>query len=104
MDAMANAVEGAVTTPARKAAAFGAGVQTAMSSFMRRERTTGSEQSGDWPGREDAASPGEGAGDGTSGPVTSAFTGTTFTPRAADQPPGDASEAREAQPTDEAST
>jgi uncharacterized protein YoxC len=36
LDAMANAVEGAVSTPARKAAAFGAGVQSAFSSFMSR--------------------------------------------------------------------
>ena len=39
IDAMANAVEGAVSTPARKAASFGAGVQGAVSSFMRRDKT-----------------------------------------------------------------
>ncbi|MFA4965319.1 MAG: hypothetical protein WC709_06755, partial [Thermoleophilia bacterium] len=39
LDSMANAVEGAVTTPARKAAAFGAGVQSAVSSFMRRDKS-----------------------------------------------------------------
>ena len=38
IDTMANAVEGAVTTPARKAAAFSAGVQSAVSSFMRRDK------------------------------------------------------------------
>ena len=38
IDSMANAVEGAVTTPARKAASFGAGVQGAVSSFMRRDK------------------------------------------------------------------
>lgn len=38
IDSMANIVEGAVSRPARKAAAFTAGVQTAMSSFMRRDR------------------------------------------------------------------
>ena len=38
IDSMANIVEGAVSKPARKAAAFTAGVQTAMSSFMRRDR------------------------------------------------------------------
>jgi hypothetical protein len=37
LDKMANAVEGAVSTPARKAAAFSAGVQSAVSSFMKRE-------------------------------------------------------------------
>jgi uncharacterized protein YoxC len=36
LDKMANAVEGAVSTPARKAAAFSAGVQSAVSSFMKR--------------------------------------------------------------------
>ena len=38
IDSMANVMEGAVTTPARKAAAFGAGVQGAVSSFMRRDK------------------------------------------------------------------
>ena len=38
IDAMANAVEGAVSTPARKAAAFSAGVQGAFSSFMKRDK------------------------------------------------------------------
>jgi uncharacterized protein YoxC len=38
IDSMATAIEGAVTKPARKAAAFSAGVQTAVSSFMRRDK------------------------------------------------------------------
>ena len=38
IDNMANVVEGAVSTPARKAAAFGAGVQGAVSSFMQRDK------------------------------------------------------------------
>ena len=38
LDKMASSVEGAVTTPARKAAAFGAGVQSAVSSFMKRDK------------------------------------------------------------------
>jgi uncharacterized protein YoxC len=42
IDSMANIVEGAVSKPARKAAAFTAGVQTAMSSFMRRDRAEAS--------------------------------------------------------------
>jgi uncharacterized protein YoxC len=41
IDTMANAVEGAVTTPARKAAAFSAGVQGAVSNFMRRDKSSG---------------------------------------------------------------
>jgi uncharacterized protein YoxC len=39
IDNMATAVEGAVSTPARKAASFSAGVQGAVSSFMRRDKT-----------------------------------------------------------------
>jgi len=38
IDRMAGSVEGAVTTPARKAAAFSAGVQSAVSSFMKRDK------------------------------------------------------------------
>jgi len=53
IDAMANAVEGAVSTPARKAASFSAGVQGAVSNFMRRDKTA----SGDGaPRTEDARS------------------------------------------------
>ena len=45
LDKMANAVEGAVSAPARKAAAFSAGVQSAVSSFMKREgKDAGREQ------------------------------------------------------------
>ena len=39
IDGLATAVEGAVSTPARKAASFSAGVQGAVSSFMRRDKT-----------------------------------------------------------------
>ena len=56
LDKMASSVEGAVTTPARKAAAFGAGVQSAVSSFMKRER----------PG-DSGSGAGSGAGFGGSG-------------------------------------
>ncbi len=44
IDKMANAVEGAVSTPARKAAAFSAGVQSAVSSFMKREGKDGGQE------------------------------------------------------------
>ena len=60
IDAMANAVEGAVSTPARKAASFSAGVQGAVSSFMRRDKPA--------PGAEPA-----GAGTGES-PFAGAWT------------------------------
>ena len=51
LDKMASSVEGAVTTPARKAAAFSAGVQSAVSSFMKRDKPA------------DGGSAGSGAGD-----------------------------------------
>lgn len=41
VDKMANAVEGAMSAPARKAAAFSAGVQSAVSSFMHRDNGPG---------------------------------------------------------------
>jgi len=50
LDKMATSVEGAVTTPARKAAVFSAGVRSAVSSFMKRDKSG------------DAASGGSGAG------------------------------------------
>ena len=53
IDTMANAVEGAVSTPARKAAAFSAGVQSAVSSFMRRDKGP---ETADWS--SGAATPG----------------------------------------------
>jgi uncharacterized protein YoxC len=39
LDKMATSVEGAVTTPARKAAAFSAGVRSGVSSFMKRDKS-----------------------------------------------------------------
>jgi uncharacterized protein YoxC len=39
LDKMASSLEGAVTTPARKAAAFSAGVQSAVSNFMKRDKS-----------------------------------------------------------------
>jgi uncharacterized protein YoxC len=53
IDSMANAVEGAVSTPARKAASFSAGVQGAMSSFMRRDKSAPAAGSGSAAGSED---------------------------------------------------
>ena len=46
IDKMATSVEGAVTTPARKAAAFSAGVQSAVSSFMKRDKPAGAADDG----------------------------------------------------------
>jgi uncharacterized protein YoxC len=40
IDNMATAVEGAVSTPARKAASFSAGLQGAVSSFMKRDKSS----------------------------------------------------------------
>ena len=61
IDAMATAVEGAVSTPARKAASFSAGVQGAVSSFMRRDKTPppdGPAASGPAPGGPTASAAG----------------------------------------------
>ena len=56
IDAMANAVEGAVSTPARKAASFSAGVQGAVSSFMRRDKPApGAEAAGAGAGESPSA-------------------------------------------------
>ena len=51
IDGLATAVEGAVSTPARKAASFSAGVQGAVSSFMRRDKTTPGTAAGAASGR-----------------------------------------------------
>jgi uncharacterized protein YoxC len=65
IDAMANAVEGAVSTPARKAASFSAGVQGAVSSFMRRDRGASAGAATDaaaaWTAPAAAEAPGSGA-------------------------------------------
>ena len=55
LDKMASSVEGAVTTPARKAAAFGAGVQSAVSSFMKRDKPGDSGSGGSAAGSAGAA-------------------------------------------------
>ncbi|MCX6372014.1 MAG: DUF948 domain-containing protein [Actinobacteria bacterium] len=55
LDKMASSVEGAVTTPARKAAAFGAGVQSAVSSFMKRDKPGDAGDGGSSAGSADAA-------------------------------------------------
>jgi len=62
IDRMAGSVEGAVTTPARKAAAFSAGVQTAVSKFMKRDKSgdAASEAAGGWSYADASA---EAAGD-----------------------------------------
>ena len=64
LDKMASSVEGAVTTPARKAAAFGAGVQSAVSSFMKRDKPGDAAPGGS--GGSGAGSAGFGAGSGGS--------------------------------------
>jgi len=83
IDAMATAVEGAVTTPARKAASFSAGVQGAVSSFMRRDKTppaggpaAAGGASGDWtapaPGAAEPFSDAAGAAAGATAESASA--------------------------------
>jgi len=58
LDKMATSVEGAVTTPARKAAAFSAGVKSAVSSFVKRDKSGDAASGG-----SGAASAGSAAGD-----------------------------------------
>ena len=65
IDSMANVIEGAVSRPARKAASFSAGVQTAVSSFMRRDRDDRAEE--DPPEDASAASATEAGGSATGG-------------------------------------
>ena len=62
LDRMAGSVEGAVTTPARKAAAFSAGVQSAVSNFMKRDKS-GDAASGESGGWSHADAPAETSGD-----------------------------------------
>lgn len=64
LDKMATSVEGAVTTPARKAAAFSAGVRSAVSSFMKRDKSgdaasggSGAESAGSAAGDAGVATP-----------------------------------------------
>lgn len=57
IDSMANIIEGAVSGPARKAAAFSAGVQTAVSSFMRRDRGEASPEGEPFPEADWGSSP-----------------------------------------------
>lgn len=54
LDNVAGAVEGAVSGPARKAAAFSAGVQSAVSSFMRRDQGAAAATADDAAGQADA--------------------------------------------------
>ena len=56
IDTMANAVEGAVSTPARKAASFSAGVQSAVTNFMRRDKGAPAGAAADAPAWEPPAS------------------------------------------------
>jgi hypothetical protein len=67
IDNMATAVEGAVSTPARKAASFSAGVQGAVTNFMRRDKTAppgsaprpapGADPGGAWSAPSPASAP-----------------------------------------------
>ncbi|HTX67590.1 MAG TPA: hypothetical protein VMH50_00385 [Thermoleophilia bacterium] len=82
IDAMANAVEGAVSTPARKAASFSAGVQGAVSNFMRRDKTASADGA---PRTEDARStPAPAAGAAAETAADAAATAASTTQTAAD--------------------
>ncbi len=85
IDSMANAVEGAVSTPARKAASFSAGVQGAVSSFMRRDKPA--------PGAEAAGATAESpAGGAWTAPATPAADAAADTAAAAADAAADAPE------------
>ena len=87
IDSMANVMEGAVSTPARKAAAFGAGVQGAVSSFMRRDKgATGPSSAADGGAAGSAPS----AGAAWSAPVADAADTAADTASAAASAAGDA--------------
>ena len=86
IDSMANVVEGAVSTPARKAAAFGAGVQGAVSSFMRRDKGAAGPSSAADGG---AAGSAPSAGTAWSAPVADAADSAADTASAAASAAGD---------------
>lgn len=101
IDAMANAVEGAVSTPARKAASFSAGLQGAVSSFVRRDKQApGAEATGADNGESTAG----GAWTAPAAPATDAAadTAAAATDAAADAPEvaADAAAAAAARETD----
>ncbi|HEX5643184.1 MAG TPA: DUF948 domain-containing protein [Thermoleophilia bacterium] len=88
IDAMANAVEGAVSTPARKAASFSAGVQSAVSSFMRRDKPAPGAEATDAAAWTAPAAPADAATDAdaaaaAAAPVTGAATDAAVTVDAA---------------------
>ena len=95
IDNMANAVGGAVSTPARKAASFSAGVQGAVSSFMRRDKSTspaGSSGSAGSAGQW-GASTAEAAGSAASAASDAASAAGSATAAAASDVAGSATEA-----------
>jgi uncharacterized protein YoxC len=117
LDNMATAVEGAVTAPARKAAAFSAGVQSAVSSFMHRDKSgegSTAPQSGSADGSSPADSPWTAAGSNVAGdtfepaqPVTDASTAAESPAQASGQSgegaPADVTDAGAATPASEGS-
>ena len=69
LDRMTGSVETAVTTPARKAAAFSAGVQSAVSSFMKRDKSGDAATGGSDAGWTSAAAPAEPDADAAATPA-----------------------------------
>ncbi len=69
IDRMTGSMETAVTTPARKAAAFSAGVQSAVSNFMKRDKTGDAATSGSDAGWSYGATSAEAAGDAAATPA-----------------------------------
>jgi uncharacterized protein YoxC len=69
IDRMTGSMETAVTTPARKAAAFSAGVQSAVSNFMKRDKTGDPATGGSDAGWSYEATSAEAAGDAAATPA-----------------------------------
>jgi len=91
LDTMANAVEGAVSAPARKAAAFSAGVQGAVSSLLHRDKHAGTPPSASSYTPPSAAEPAPPAADQAAG---------TNAPEPAAEPASEPADGTPAPPTD----
>jgi uncharacterized protein YoxC len=79
LDKMAGSMETAVTTPARKAAAFSAGVQSAVSNFMKRDKAAdaASGTAASWSDADASADPPEAAAEARDVPHTAHAAGET---------------------------
>lgn len=84
VDQTTRIVESAITVPAKKAAAFGAGVSQAVSSFFNRGADSPDPDAGDGPPHGASWSPPSGYGPGTESPAPTESTGPPSAEPAAD--------------------